>query len=276
MHPKPFTDLPLWPDPAHTPFARPDDAEKTEHLAPERDAVDRLADVTRPTLSFYPATGNAPRPAVLVCPGGGYSILAWNHEGTDIAAWLVANGISAFLLKYRCPGRRDAALADAARALRIIKANVAAWHIDPERIGTIGFSAGAHLSVAVSNLPAPDAAYAPIDELDAADPRPAFNFVIYPAYLDRPDGEPGVAPEIAVSEKTPPAFIFQAEDDHDLVGSSFAYAQALRKAGVRMELHIVPNGGHGYGMLHHGNPTDRWPALAMNWFEREIIRTPAW
>lgn len=276
MQTKPFTDLPLWPDSAPVPFATPEDASLTEHFAPGDDAIDRLTDVTVPTLSFFPATGRPARPAVLVCPGGGYSVLAWNHEGTDIVAWLVSHGISAFLLKYRCPHRREAAKADAARAMRIIKANAEAWHIDPARIGTIGFSAGAHLSVALSNLPSPDAAYAPVDALDEIDPRPAFNFVIYPAYLDRPNGEPGVAPELAVSEKTPPAFLFQAEDDHALVGSSFAYAQALRAHGVRMELHIVPEGGHGYGMLHNGHPTDRWPELAMAWFEREIIRTPVW
>ena len=276
MKPTPFNDLPLWPDSAHTPFASPDDADKTEHFAPGDDAILRLTDVTVPTLSFFPATGRQARPAVLVCPGGGYSILAWNHEGTDIVAWLVSHGISAFLLKYRCPNRRAAALADAARAMRLIKANAEAWHIDPSRIGTIGFSAGSHLSVALSNLPSPEAAYAPVDELDKADPRPAFNFVIYPAYLDRKDGEPGVAPELAVSEKTPPAFIFQAEDDRSLVGSSFAYAEALRAHDVRMELHIVPDGGHGYGMLHNGHASDHWPELAMAWFEREIMRTSVW
>ena len=276
MKTKPFSDMPLWPDSASIPLALPDDATRTEHFAPDRDAIERLTDVTRPTLSFFPATGSAPRPAVLVCPGGGYGILAWNHEGTDIVAWLVANGISAFLLKYRCPGRRDAALADAARALRIIKANAEAWHLDPARIGTIGFSAGAHLSVAVANLPSPETPYPPADEFDAIDPRPAFQFVIYPAYLDSADTETGLAPELAVSAATPPAFIFQAEDDKSLVGSSFAYAQALQRAGVRMELHIVPSGGHGYGLLHHGNPSDRWPLLAMEWFQREIMATPAW
>ena len=276
MQTKPFTDMPLWPDSATVPFARPEDATLIERLLPGDDSIDRMTNVTRPMLSFFPATGRAPRPAVLVCPGGGYSILAWNHEGTDIVAWLVANGISAFLLKYRCPGRRDAALADAARALRIIKANAEAWHLDRARIGTIGFSAGAHLSVAVANLPSPDAAYPAVDELDAIDPRPAFQFVIYPAYLDLPDGQPGVAPELAVSAATPPAFLFQAEDDTSLVGSSFAYAQALRKAGVKMELHIVPSGGHGYGLLHHGHPSDRWPIYAMEWFQREVMGTAAW
>ena len=276
MNAKPFTDLPLWPDSAPAPFALPDDPVREEHLRDGDDAIDRFTDVSRPTLSFFPATGQAPRPAVLVCPGGGYSILAWNHEGTDIAAWLVANGISAFLLKYRCPGRRDAALADAARAMRIIRSRAAEWHVDPARIGTIGFSAGAHLSVRLGNLPSPDAPYPAIDGLDAIDPRPDFSFVIYPAYLDAgTDGE-SLAPELAVSEKSPPSFLFQAEDDRSLVGSSFVYAQALRRAGVRMELHIVPDGGHGYGLLHHGKSSDVWPLLAMDWFRREVMGTGVW
>ena len=274
--PVPFAERPLWDDPAALPLARPEDAAAAEHFVPSDDAIHRLSDVTRPTLSFFPSTGRDPRPAALVCPGGGYSVLAWNHEGTDIASWLVANGISAFLLKYRCPGRRDAALADAARAMRLLRANAAAWHLDLARIGTIGFSAGAHLSVALANMASPADAYPPADGIDAFDPRPDFQFVIYPAYLDRPDGAPGIAPELHVTPRTPPAFLFQAEDDHALVGSSFAYAQALRAAGVRMELHIGPEGGHGYGLLHRGKPSDLWPALAMDWFRREVVRAPVW
>ena len=276
MHAQPFTDLPLWPDPYKAPFSLPDDPQKTEHLPEERDAIDRLIDVVNPTISFYPATGNGPRPAVLVCPGGGYYILAWNHEGTDIAAWLQANGISAFVLKYRCPGRREAALADAARAMRVIRANAKEWNIDPGKIGTIGFSAGSHLSVRLSNLSSPDEPYAPIDEMDKTDPRPDFNFVIYPAYL-RADGDTwDTRPELAVSEKSPPAFIFQAEDDRELVPSSLAYYIALMKYQVRAELHIVPDGGHGYGMLHNGKASDVWPKLAMDWFQREIMKTNVW
>ena len=276
MHAKPFADLPLWPDFLHAPFALSDDAEKTEKLLEEKDPVDRFIDVVNPTLSFYPASGSGPRPAVLVCPGGGYQILAWNHEGTDIAAWLQANGISAFLLKYRCPGRRDAALADAARAMRIIRAHAAEWSVDPTRIGTIGFSAGAHLSVRLSNQPSPEAPYPALDDMDAIDPRPDFNFVIYPAYLNVDRDSVETVPELAISEKSPKAFVFQAEDDRALVGSSIAYYRALLLNGVRAELHIVPDGGHGYGMFHHGKASDVWPKLAMDWFQREVLGTAVW
>lgn len=276
MKAKPFSDLPLWPDYTKAPQALPDDSTKQEHLMEPTDAIDRLIDVVNPTISFYPATGVGPRPAVLVCPGGGYHILAWNHEGTDIAAWLQANGISAFLLKYRCPGRRAAALADAVRAMRIIRANAAEWNVRPDKVGTIGFSAGSHLSVCLGNLPTPDAAYEPLDAIDASDPRPNFQFVIYPAYLDQGEGPFGLSPELAVSEQTPPTFLFQAEDDTTLVGSSFAYGAALTKLGVPLEMHIVPNGGHGYGMLHHGKASDVWPRWAMEWFQRHVMKTEQW
>lgn len=276
MRVSPFTNYPLWPDFLKAPHAEPSDAEKQEHFEPGQDAVDRMIDVVNPTLDFYPATGVEPRPAVLVCPGGGYHILAWNHEGTDIAAWLQANGISAFVLKYRCPGRRDAALADAVRAMRVIRAHAAEWNVDPEKLGTIGFSAGSHLSVRLSNMPSPDAAYEAQDALDGADPRPNFNFVIYPAYLDQGEGPFATSPELAISEKTPPAFIFQAEDDVSLIGSTFAYGAALTRLQVPMELHIVPSGGHGYGMMHRGKSSDVWPKLAMEWFQREIMKTNVW
>ncbi len=276
MHPSPFLDLPLWPNGAATPFSQPGDDSLAERRVPGGDGIVRVTDVAVPTLSFFPATGVAPRPAVLVCPGGGYGILAWNHEGTDIAAWLVSQGISAFLLKYRCPGRRTAALADAVRAMRLIRANATDWHVAPERIGTIGFSAGAHLSVALANLSSAVEPYAPVDDADALSSRPSFQFVIYPAYLDREDGASGVAPDIAVTPDTPPAFLFQAVDDRPYVASSFAYASALAAAGVSVELHLVPRGGHGYGLLHRGVPTDSWPTLAMEWFRREVIRGDVW
>jgi len=118
---KALSELRLWE--AEPPFAEPDDATRIEH-ADTKDGIIRLTDVTIPTITFYPASGRGPKPAVLVCPGGGYTILAWNHEGSDICAMLNLNGFSAFLLKYRCgcPERRAAAHADAARAMRLIRA----------------------------------------------------------------------------------------------------------------------------------------------------------
>ena len=103
------------------PLTTPDDASRVEHFQDHKGGIDRLTDVTEPTITWFPASGQGPHPAVLVCPGGGYSILAWNHEGRDICGMLNQNGFSAFLLKYRCPDRRAAAHADAARAMRMIR-----------------------------------------------------------------------------------------------------------------------------------------------------------
>ena len=191
-----FADLPIWPE-GLEPFAEPAETRSLGRLVDPTDEIDRLTDVTVPSLTFCPASGKGPRPAVLVCPGGGYSILAWNHEGTAVAAWLNANGISAFLLKYRCPDRRSAAKADAVRAMRLIRARAAELNVMPDRIGILGFSAGAHLAARVCNLGGTPA-YESLDAVDAENPRPDFSLLIYPAYLFR-DGyalDPELAEEV--------------------------------------------------------------------------------
>lgn len=269
LQPSAFTNMPLWPAGAE-PHAQPGDEKKVEHFWESEDAISRLTDVMVPTLTFYPATavGDSTSPAVLVCPGGGYGILAWNHEGQDIAAWLNSIGVSAFLLKYRCPDRREGALADAARAIRYIRANAANMNVNPEKIGIIGFSAGAHLSARLSTLPAAKVPYEPIDAADELNPRPDFQMIIYPAYMDRENW--GCDPDFEITDKTPPAFIMQAEDD-TLWASSIAYFIAMKKAGVDAELHVFPKGGHGYGLLRNGKPTQVWPDLARDWLYRDII-----
>lgn len=272
MRAEPFADMPIWPE-GLEPFAEPAETRSLGRLVDPTDEIDRLTDVTVPSLTFCPASGKGPRPAVLVCPGGGYSILAWNHEGTAVAAWLNANGISAFLLKYRCPDRRSAAKADAVRAMRLIRARAAELNVMPDRIGILGFSAGAHLAARVCNLGAAPV-YEPVDAVDAVSPRPDFSLLIYPAYLFR-DGY-ALDPELAVSSSTPPVFMIQAEDDGDLVLSSLAYFIAMRQAKVPAELHLFSRGGHGYGMFRRGNPTDVWPRLAMRWFETDVMKTEVW
>lgn len=272
MRAEPFADVPIWPEEG-APFALPSDTGSLGRLQDETDAVDRITDVETPSLTFLPAAGKRPRPAVLICPGGGYSILAWNHEGTAVAAWLNANGISAFLLKYRCPDRRLGAKADAVRAMRVIRAGAEELGILPDRIGILGFSAGAHLAATVCNLGS-QPAYVPVDEADLVSPRPDFSLLIYPAYLFR-DGY-ALDPELTVSATTPPVFLVQAEDDGDHVTSSLAYFIAMRQAKVPAELHLLSRGGHGYGMFRCGKPTDVWPALAMRWFETDVMGTAVW
>jgi acetyl esterase/lipase len=267
-------EIPLWDDITKAPYYKPEDATTQEYFVPREDggndAISRLTNVVNPTITVYKATTNKPGPAVLICPGGGYSILAYSHEGEDIAAWFNANSITAIVLKYRCPDRRDAALADAIRAMRIIRSRAAEFCIDPDKIGVLGFSAGANLAGRVSNMPTPDEVYAPQDEIDSADHYPNYSFIIYPAYFYEPGYE--INPEIKFTDKTPPAFIMQAEDDKPYVDSSIAYFVGMKRASRPAELHIFPRGGHGYGIFRNGNPTQEWPDLAMNWFKREIMQ----
>lgn len=268
--PKPFSDRPLWNGPA--PCVQPGYDGRIEHFLPETDGIERLTDVTVPTLSFFPATSldKEPRPAVLVCPGGGYGILAWNHEGIDIAMWLAQLGFSAFLLKYRCPDCRDAALADAARAMRLIRAESAALGVLPGKVGIIGFSAGAHLAARLSCLPFGRQPYQAADDVDALPCRPDFQMIVYPAYISRDNW--GFDQDFEIGVDTPPAFITQSEDD-PWVKSAIAYYIALWERKVPAEIHLFPRGGrggHGYGLVRTGAPTDEWTGLAANWLLREI------
>ena len=252
----------VWPE-GKVPLKTSDAPEKVN---PSTDDILRLTDVNVPGLTVFLAkdTGK-PNPAVLVCPGGGYSILAWNHEGTEVAAWLNSQGVSAFILKYRVPGNRDGALCDAQRAMGLIRSKAQSLNIDPKRLGIMGFSAGAHLSVRTcTNFE--KRFYEVVDEADKQPSRPDFALIIYPAYLSR-DGY-AMAPELPVTAQVPPTFLLQAEDDTPYVDSSLAYYSALKTAKVPAELHLFPNGGHGYGLRKMGKATDVWPELAAAWLSR--------
>lgn len=252
----------VWPE-GKVPLKTSDAPEK---INPSKDDIIRLTNVNTPTLTVFLAkdTGK-PNPAVMICPGGGYSILAWNLEGTEIAEWLNSQGISAFILKYRVPGNRDGAFCDAQRAMGVIRSKAKDFNIDPTRLGIMGFSAGAHLSARVSTN-FEKRFYEAVDETDAQPSRPNFALIIYPAYLSREGFT--LAPELPVTAQTPPTFLLQAEDDTPYVDSSLAYAIALKAAKVPAELHIFPNGGHGYGLRKKEKSTDVWPGLAAAWLAR--------
>lgn len=234
------------------------------------DGIVRIGDISLPALEFHPASGKGPHPALLVCPGGGYRILAWDKEGVDIASFLNTIGCSAFILRYRCPEKRVAAHADAARAMRLIRARAEEFNICPDKLGAIGFSAGAHLCATISAPADGDTPYPPIDEADKLSYRPDFTLLIYPAYLvDQKSPSLTPVPDFRITPELPPFFISQSENDSGHVRNSLGWYRALLEAGVKAELHVWPDGGHGYGLQRTGCACMEWPSLAANWIRRQ-------
>ncbi|QDU96838.1 alpha/beta hydrolase [Lignipirellula cremea] len=239
---------------------------------PGQKQVIRLANVSEPTLTvFRPPADKANGCAVLIAPGGGYSILAWDLEGTEVAEWLNSIGVTAVLLKYRVP-RRDkdaphaAPLADAQRALRLTRQHAEEWGIDPDRLGMLGFSAGGHLT-AVAGTNYDKTSYAKVDAADELSCRPDFIIPIYPAYLADESQPNNLQPLLAVNENTPPAFIAVTQDDADRgLGAAYLFI-ALKKAKVVAELHIYSQGGHGYGLRESSNPVSTWHDRCGEWMK---------
>lgn len=226
----------------------------------------KVTEVTDPILQVFPAPVAAvrPGPAVIICPGGGYSVLALDLEGTEIAAWLNSQGISAFVLQYRVPQKRDGALQDAQRAIRIVRSRAAEFNLNPDEIGIMGFSAGASLSARL-NSRYNDALYTPLDHADAVSAKPDFCVLIYPAYLDSGSNNT-LAPELKLQPDNSPVFIFQTSDD-PYGNSALVMASALRQAKVPVELHLYAEGGHGYGLRSGKAVSQIWPALLADWLK---------
>ncbi len=227
----------------------------------------RLTDISHPTISVYrPAPATDTGTAVLICPGGAYQILAIEHEGTEVAAWLNSIGVTGIILKYRVPARKDqprylAPLQDAQRAMRVVRTKAAQWNIDPQRIGILGFSAGGHLAAAVAtNFDRRQ--YAAIDAADQTSCRPDFAVLVYPAYLAT---EEGLAPEIRVGPQTPPVFFAHAADDRIGPENSIQMFLALKQASVPAELHVFASGGHGFGLRPSEHTSAAWPRLCEAW-----------
>lgn len=232
--------------------------------------VIRLGNVSSPTLTVYPAPADRNTgAAVVICPGGGYSILAMDLEGTEVAEWLNSIGVSAVVVKYRVPARagrarQDAPLQDAQRALGLTRHHAAEWGINPRRIGVMGFSAGAHLSAVLScNNEA--RTYEAIDEADKASCRPDFVMLVYPAYLTLAKEGDKIAPELKITANTPPTFLLQTQDDGIRVECSVFYYLALKQAKVPVEMHLYPTGGHGYGLRPTAKAVTTWPRQAEQW-----------
>jgi len=229
----------------------------------------RLTNVVTPTLTLYKPAGKASGATVVVFPGGGYRILAIDLEGTEVCDWLNSAGITCVLLKYRVPDtgpypKSNAALQDAQRAMGLVRQHVKEWGIDPNRIGVLGFSAGGHLSAAISNL-YEKRLYDPIDDADKLSCRPDFSVVVYPGYLALADQNFAPNADIHPTANTPPTFIVQAEDDPVHVENAVVYFMQLKNAKVPAELHLYAEGGHGYGLRRTALPVTAWPREVEKW-----------
>lgn len=238
----------------------------------------RLGDVSTPTLTLYAPKGKNTGAAVVVFPGGAYHILAIDLEGTEVCDWLNSAGINCVLLKYRVPDsgpypKSAAALQDAQRSVGMVRSHAAEWHIDPHRVGVLGFSAGAHLAAALSTH-FDQRLYEAVDDADQLSCRPDFAVIIYPAYLVLAEQNFAPKSEIHVTDQTPPSFILQAEDDPVHVENSTVYFLALKNAKVPAELHLYAAGGHGYGLRRTALPVTAWPQLVETWL-RTIQMLPA-
>ena len=295
------TQLPIWPGPAPDPqpVAGPELAETSsgkDGLIAGRPVVG-VSNVTRPTMTVYSPNEKNTGAAVVVFPGGGYQGLAIDLEGTEVCDWLTAKGITCVLLKYRVTDvgpypksgpypESPMALEDAQRTMGLLRFRAAEWHIDPHKIGVLGFSAGGHLSAAISTHFA-KRLYPPVDAADKESCRPDFAVSIYPGHLSlsaaewdanqgvkkyvvrhpaNADKDLGLNPDVRVTGQTPPTFLLQAEDDHvDNVDDSLAYYIALKKAGVPVEMHLYAQGGHAFGLRRTKFPITGWPQLVETW-----------
>jgi acetyl esterase/lipase len=267
--------LDVWPD--KVPGEKGDIG--PEQLQPPRGKgkpIQRLTNVTKPTITVYrPKKEQDTGAAILICPGGGYNILAWDLEGTEVADWLNTIGVTGIVLKYRVPRRpgrekHDAPLQDAQRAMSLVRKHADQWGIDANRIGILGFSAGGHLSAATSTN-FDKRSYDAVDKVDSVSCRPDFAVLIYPAYLM--DGDK-MSPEIRVTEKTPQTFFAHASDDGISSENSITMYLALKKAKVPAELHIYASGGHGFGLRPTEHPASTWPKRCEQWLRsRGLLET---
>lgn len=222
------------------------------------DGILRIQQMPVPTLQKFPVVKSPKGKVVIVCPGGGYQILAVNHEGTEIAQWLNALGYTAYVLRYRVPDNREGALQDVQRAIRIARAE------NPgKQVGVMGFSAGASLTArAATRFQLPS--YTATDETDAQSARPDFAALIYPAYMDEGEHHT-LTPELTITEQTPPFFVFQTADDR-YGNSALVISQALRNHKIPVQLHIYEKGGHGYGLRANlAEAASKWPKLMEEW-----------
>jgi acetyl esterase/lipase len=302
------TEAPIWPRavPDQQPVARPEESHWWPTTPSGPPGGFTVNHVSRPTMTVYSPTGRNTGAAVVVFPGGGYEDLAIDLEGTEVCDWLTSRGITCVLLKYRVPGeeyypktapypksgpypRSPMALEDAQRTVGLVRFHAAEWHIDPHKIGVVGFSAGGHL-VAAMSTEFKTRLYPAVDAADKESCRPDFAVALYPGHLSlaaaewdaeqgprksvvRHSGHPSTGPkpfalnpDIHVTSQTPPTFLLQAENDPvDDVENSLAYYAALKRAKVPVEMHLYAQGGHAFGLRRTKLPITGWPQLVETW-----------
>lgn len=299
------TQIPIWPGavPDPQPVKGPEYAENsgTRFLVAGRPVVG-IGNVTVPTMTVYSPAADNTGAAIVVFPGGGYQVLAIDLEGSEVCDWLVTRGITCVLLKYRVTDvgpypksgpypESPMALEDAQRTLGLVRLHAAQWHIDPHKIGVLGFSAGGHLVAAMSNE-FQRRIYKPVDAADQLSCRPDFAIAIYPGHLSyaaaqwdasqgekkynmpapddlaKADNNLGLNPALHITKETPPTFLLQAQDDNvDSPYDSLAYYIALTRAGVPAELHIYAHGHHAFGLRPTDQAITAWPQLVERWLQ---------
>ena len=272
---------PWHPSPGHTQMAIWPGLPPGGHAVPDSESIGTapkpvagkpwvyIGNVSRPTLTVYSPQGQNTGAAIIVFPGGGYQILAIDLEGTEVCDWLTSRGITCVLLKYRVPNagaswnqlcgcflntKSSLALEDAQRTLGLVRLHAAEWRIDPHKVGVLGFSAGGQR------------VYPAVDAADQESCRPDFAVALYPGHLWIDYEKLELNPNIPVTRNTPPTFLAQAENDAvDNVNNSLVYYAALKKAGVSVEMHLYPEGGHAFGLRRTKDPITEWPQLVEKW-----------
>ena len=282
--------VPIWPGPPPDakPMPGPESLVTASHPVAGRPWA-AVSNVSQPTMTVYSPAKKNTGAAVVVLPGGGFEVLAIDLEGTEVCDWLTSKGITCVLLKYRVPSepydwkcdcRNDAlatstrSLEDLQRTMGLVRLHARQWHVDPHKIGVLGFSAGGFLAAEISTKYR-RRLYAPVDDADKESARPDFAMLVYPGHLapGRTDGNT-LNPNVPVTAETPPTFLVQAEDDKtDGVNQSLVYYVGLKKAGVPVEMHLFAQGGHAFGLRRTSFPVTGWPRLAEAWL-RTIAMTP--
>ena len=241
-----------------------------DNLVAERRVI-RTGNVSTPTLTVHrPEQSKSNGTSVVICPGGGHYILAWDLEGTEVATWLNDLGVTAFILKYRVPSRERegrrwiSAVQDAQRAVSLVRHQAERFDIDPDRIGILGFSAGGETAALTAFLD--QRQYENRDTMDNISHLPNFNILIYPAGLVNKD-KTGLPDVVKIHEKSPATFIAHAFDDRVPVEGCLFLMQALKREGVASELHIYAHGGHGYGLRKTNSPVTTWNHRCADWMK---------